>query len=156
MLRTDVAFVMSPFARFASFGGHSIFGFVLRPADSHSARIQHEYLPEDSPHYALTAVRASGDTVSSASCFALRARIRLEFNCGGAGGDRTRAWGICSPLPYCLATAPTQKNSSDFYRESLEIENVHELVRSLPPVALEPPAWLHSLFPDILPRQSSD
>ena len=25
---------------------------------------------------------------------------------GGAGEDRTRAWGICSPLPYCLATAP--------------------------------------------------
>lgn len=27
-------------------------------------------------------------------------------NHGGAGEDRTRAWGICSPLPYCLATAP--------------------------------------------------
>ena len=28
---------------------------------------------------------------------------------GGAGGNRTHAWGFCRPLPYYLATAPMEK-----------------------------------------------
>ncbi len=38
---------------------------------------------------------------------------------GGAGEDRTHAWGICSPLPYYLATAPVTQRIATYSPEAM-------------------------------------
>src|SRR3989338_3357683 len=57
-----------------------------------------------------TAASPSSSTVSSCTSSASSSssgRICWCLVNGGAGGNRTHAWGFCRPLPYCLATAPT-------------------------------------------------